>query len=201
MLLHGPQQFHAFSPELFFHERPHLFRNVAFCMVCSRLSASLCIGLCALLVGHPKDGVAQPFLERRIVAELLEQFCVVGQEVDHDPLERGIVLDSGGFLVIVLHGILVGCVRCHLDRDLLGDDLADLVAVLPVDIAELVIECPDDVAQLIQLRFRLAATAAGRCQWPKFLTHFWPIKLTHFDKLNFHFLLNSITFTSHHKNM
>ena len=39
-----------------------------------------------LLISHTEDGVAQPFLERRVVAELLEQLGVVGQEVDHDAL-------------------------------------------------------------------------------------------------------------------
>lgn len=113
------------------------------------------IGL--LLICHAEDGVAQPFLERRVVAELFEQFGVVGQEVDHDALQRGVVFDPGGLLVVVLHGVLVGRIRGYLGRDLLGDDLADLVAVLPIDIAELVVERLDDVAQLVQHRFRLAA--------------------------------------------
>lgn len=115
-----------------------------------------------LLISHAEDGVAQPFLERRVVAELLEQLGVVGQEVDHDALQRGVVLDPGGFLVVVLHGVLVGGIRRYLGRDLLGDNLADLVAVFPIDVAELVVERLDDVAQLVQLRFRFAATATGR---------------------------------------
>ena len=33
---------------------------------------------------------------------------MVGQEVDHDALQRGVVLDPGGLFVVVLHGVLVG---------------------------------------------------------------------------------------------
>ena len=72
------------------------------------------------------------------------------------------MLDPGGLLVVVLHGVLVGRARYHFGRDLLGDDLADLVGILPIDIAELVVERLDNVAQLVQLRFRLASAATGR---------------------------------------
>ena len=65
---------------------------------------------------------------------------MIREQVDYNPFQRGIVLDSGVFPVVVLHGILAGRVRRHSDRDFLDDDLADFVAVLPVDIAELFIE-------------------------------------------------------------
>lgn len=32
-----------------------------------------------IIISHSKDSVSQPLLERRIIAELLEQFRVVGQ--------------------------------------------------------------------------------------------------------------------------
>lgn len=65
---------------------------------------------------------------------------MVGQDVDHDPLQRGIVFNPSGLLVIILHGVLVGRIRCHLGRDLLSNDLADLVTVLPIDVIKLVVE-------------------------------------------------------------
>ena len=49
-----------------------------------------------LLISHTKDGVAQRFLERRVVAKLLEQFGVVGQKVDHDALQRGVWIGDPG---------------------------------------------------------------------------------------------------------
>ena len=78
---------------------------------------------------------------------------MVSQQVDHDPLQRCVVLNPGGFLVVVLHGVLVGRVRCHLGRDFFGDDLADLVGILPIDVAKLIVERLDNVAQLVQLWF------------------------------------------------
>ena len=87
---------------------------------------------------------------------------MIGQQGVHDPLQRGIMLDAGGLPVVVLHGVLVGRVRRHLARDIFGDDLADLVGVLPVDIAELIVERLDNVAQWFQFRFRLISAAAGR---------------------------------------
>ena len=65
---------------------------------------------------------------------------MIREQADYNPFQRGIVLDSGVFPVVVLHGVLADRVRRHSDQDFLGDDLTDFVAVLPVDIAELVIE-------------------------------------------------------------
>ncbi len=71
------------------------------------------------------------------------------------------MLYSRCFLVVVLHGVLVGRVSCHLGRDLLSDYLADLVAILPINITELIVERLDDIAQLVQIRFRFTAATGG----------------------------------------
>ncbi len=72
------------------------------------------------------------------------------------------MLDAGVLPVGVLHGVLVGLVRGDLGRNLFGDDLADLVAVLPVDVAELVVERLQDVGQVIKLRLRDSTATLGR---------------------------------------
>src|SRR5581483_11477287 len=102
-----------------------------------------------------KDGVGQPLAERWIVAELLEKFGVVGQQIRNDPLKRLIVLDAGVLPVGVLLRVLVGFIGRYLRRYLLSDHLPDFVSVFPVDVAKLLIERLDDVAQAVQFRFRL----------------------------------------------
>ncbi|GEM_PF-6227346 len=92
------------------------------------------------LVSHVKDGVAQPLLERWVVAELLEQFRVIGQQINYNPLQRGVVFDPCGLLIVVLHGVLVGRVCRHLERNFLRNYLSDFVSILPRNIAELVVE-------------------------------------------------------------
>jgi hypothetical protein len=72
------------------------------------------------------------------------------------------VLYAGILLVRVLHGVLISLVRCDLDRNLLSDDLSNLVLVLPVDIAELLIECPQDVTQSIKFGFGDIPPTTGR---------------------------------------
>lgn len=48
-----------------------------------------------LLVRHIEHHVRQPAFEIRVVAELLEQFCVVGQQLQHNPVECLVVLQLG----------------------------------------------------------------------------------------------------------
>jgi len=50
-------------------------------------------------IGLIEDSVSQPLPEARIVAELLEEFRVIRQKFDQDPLERPIVLYAGVLLV------------------------------------------------------------------------------------------------------
>ena len=66
---------------------------------------------------------------------------MVGQQIHDDSLQCLVVLDAGVLLVRVLHGILIGFVSGDLDRNLLSDDLSDLVLILPVDVTELLVEC------------------------------------------------------------
>ena len=65
------------------------------------------IPLCGL-VGDREDRVRQPPPERLVVAELLEQLCVILQQCRHHPPECLVVLDSRVLLVGVLLGVLVG---------------------------------------------------------------------------------------------
>src|SRR5450830_824896 len=67
------------------------------------------------------------------------------------------MLDACVLLVWTRHGILVRRVGGNHDGDLLGDDLADLVLVLPWDGGEQVVETLDDLAEALHLCFRSTA--------------------------------------------
>lgn len=56
---------------------------------------------------------------------------------------------------------MVGRVCCYLGRDILGDDLANLVAILPFDVSELIIEGFDYIAELVQFGLWLTPTPLG----------------------------------------
>ncbi len=115
-----------------------------------------------LFISEPKHGVGHPPFEPLVVRELLEQFRIVLEHCRHHARQRLVVLDAGVLLVGVLLGILVGRVRCHASRNVLGDELADTFGVGPGDIAELVVEGLDDVRESVQLRLGLVAPTAGR---------------------------------------
>lgn len=113
-------------------------------------------------VCYREDRVRQPLPERGIVAELLEQLRMIGQEICHDALERFVVLDARVLAVGMFHGVLIRFIRRHLRGNLFADHCLDLVAVLPIDIAELIIERLDDVAESIEFGFRLSTATARR---------------------------------------
>ena len=72
------------------------------------------------------------------------------------------MLDAGVLLIRVLHGVLMGFVSGDFGGDLFGDDLANLVSVLPVNVAKLFIEGAQDVAQAIQFRLGGETACARR---------------------------------------
>ena len=72
------------------------------------------------------------------------------------------MLQLGVLLVGVRLRVLVGLVLRNTCRDLLGDNLADLVLVLPLDVAEEVVEGLDDRGESVDVGFALAATATRR---------------------------------------
>ena len=86
---------------------------------------------------------------------------MVGEHADHHLLERPVVLQPRRRPITVPHRVLIGLVCRYLAGDLLGNDLADAVRVLPVDVPELVVERLDDVAEPIQFRLRLPSAATG----------------------------------------
>ena len=114
------------------------------------------------VIRRTKDRVAEPFLERGIVAELLEQLCMVGQKINHHPLKDFVVFDSSVLFVGVHHRVLIRGVGTHLGGNFFGNHRVDFIGVFPADIAEQVIERPNNVAQLIQFRFPFVAAAARR---------------------------------------
>ena len=90
----------------------------------------------ASCLGDDLDDICLGFPDERVVAELLEQFRVVGDQLQHHAIQRLVVFQLGVLLVGVGLRVLVGLVLRHARRNLLGDDLANLVAVLPLDVAE-----------------------------------------------------------------
>jgi len=114
------------------------------------------------VVGRIEHHVRQPALEAGVVAELLEQFSVVGQQLQHHAVKRLVVLQFGVLLVGVRLRILISLVLRHTRRDILGDDLADLVLVLPLDVAEQIVESLDDRRELVDICLIRATTAPRR---------------------------------------
>ena len=108
-------------------------------------------------VGGGEDLLLQPAAEGLVVAELLEQLGVVGEEGGHGAFEGAVVLDAGVLLVGVGDGVLVGLVGGHFAGQLLGDYLLDLVLVRPGDVAETVVEVADDGGEQLELGLRLVA--------------------------------------------
>src|SRR6266849_258662 len=78
------------------------------------------------LGSHREDRISQPFFERWVVAELLEELRVVLNQSGHDAAQSLVVLDPG-VLRCVFHRILERGIRGNLRRDLLCDELADSV--------------------------------------------------------------------------
>src|SRR5690606_12606197 len=114
-------------------------------------------------VGRIEHHVRQPALEIRVVAELLEELCMVVEQLQHHAVERLVVLQPRVLLTRVGLRVLVGLVLRHARRNLFGDDLANLVGVMPLDVAEQVVELLDDVRQPVQLW--LAATSTTSRRW------------------------------------
>src|SRR5690606_17918685 len=67
-------------------------------------------------VRQRENRIRQPSPEALVVAEVLEEVRVIGEEVDDHPLERAVVLDSGVLAIGVGHGVPVLLIR----RDTLG---------------------------------------------------------------------------------
>lgn len=65
---------------------------------------------------------------------MLEQFRVIGQQLDHDPPQGFVVLDAGVLLVRILHRVLIGGVSPDLAGNFLSDDPLDFIGVLLFDI-------------------------------------------------------------------
>lgn len=85
------------------------------------------------MVRRVEHHVRQPALEVRVVAELLEELGVVVEQLQHHAVERLVVLQPGVLLARVGLRVLVGLVLRDARRNVFGDDLANLVGVIPTN--------------------------------------------------------------------
>jgi len=65
---------------------------------------------------------------------------------------------AGILLVVVFDGVLICLILSQLIRNFFGDQLANLILVVPFDIAKELIELLEDVGEEIKLRFCFAAS-------------------------------------------
>lgn len=114
------------------------------------------------MICRVENHIGQPALKARVIAELLKQFGVVRDEFQHHPIQRLVVFQLRVLFVGVSLRVLVGLVLRHACRNLLGDDLANLVTVLPLDVAKHIVEGLDDVRQLVDIRRASTGTTSGR---------------------------------------
>src|SRR4051794_23837968 len=109
-----------------------------------------------------EHSIAEPPLKIGIVAELFEQLGVIFHEADDYACERLVVLDPSVLLVGVLLRVLIGFVRRNLLWNLVRNQLANPVGILPGDVAELVIERLEDVRKPIEFGLWSLPSATGR---------------------------------------
>ena len=91
-------------------------------------------------IGQSEDVIRQPSPEPLVVFKLLEELHVVVEHGSHHALQGLVMLDPGVLPVGVLPGIAVGGVPSNLGWNLLRNEAANPILVLPGDIPELVIE-------------------------------------------------------------
>ena len=84
------------------------------------------------MVGKLEHLLGEPLMKRGIIAELLEELGVVGEQLSDSPLQRLIVFKVRVLFTRVLYGVLVRFVGRYLSRDLLGYDLLNLVLVFSI---------------------------------------------------------------------
>ena len=113
-------------------------------------------------IGQSEDVIRQPSPESLVICELLEELHVVVEHGSHHAPQGFVMLDPGVLPVGVLPGVAVGGVPRNLGRDLLRNEAANPVRVLPGDIPELVVEGLEDVREAVEFRFRAVAAAGGR---------------------------------------
>jgi len=126
--------------------------------IAQQLSCAL-FHLVGRLVGDAEDGVAEPFFEEWIVAELFEELCVVRQQLHHDATQRPVVFDTGVLFIGIFYRVLVRGIGGDFFRYFFSDDGSNFIPVFPVDVAKQVVEGFDDSAQPVQFRLRFSASA------------------------------------------